>query len=64
MCSSDLTIFQPHRYSRVQGLLEEFVASFANSDYLVITDIYAASEQPIEGVTAEKLCERDRKSVV
>ncbi len=57
-----ITIFQPHRYSRVQGLLEEFVASFANSDYLVITDIYAASEQPIEGVTAEKLCERVRSA--
>ncbi len=53
-----IAIFQPHRYSRVQGLLEEFAVSLTDSDHLVVTDIYAASEQPIEGVTSQKLCER------
>lgn len=53
-----ITIFQPHRYSRVKGLMEEFAESLVHSDQLIVTDIYAASEQPIEGITAEKLCER------
>jgi len=52
-----ITVFQPHRYSRVQALFKEFVSSFAKSDYVIVTDIYAASEDPIEGVTAQKLVE-------
>jgi len=55
-----ITVFQPHRYSRVKGLLEDFAQSLVYSDQLIVTDIYAASEQPIEGVTAEKLCEQIR----
>ncbi len=55
-----VAIFQPHRYSRIQGLFEDFAASLSHSDYLIVTDIYAASEQPIEGVTAQKLCEQIR----
>ncbi|HQP10406.1 MAG TPA: UDP-N-acetylmuramate--L-alanine ligase [Candidatus Omnitrophota bacterium] len=56
-----IAIFQPHRYSRVQGLLEEFAASLAgSSDHVIITDIYAASEKPIEGVTSERIHERIR----
>ena len=49
--------FQPHRYSRTAGLFSEFVTAFRRADVLVLTDIYAASEQPIEGVTAERLQE-------
>ena len=50
-----IVVFQPHRYSRTQLLLDEFARSFDQADYLVITDIYAASEQPIEGLSAQNL---------
>jgi UDP-N-acetylmuramate--alanine ligase len=48
-------IFQPHRYTRTQQLMEEFTGAFGDADVLYILDIYAASEQPIEGVTGEAL---------
>lgn len=47
-----IVVFQPHRYSRTQLLLDDFAKSFIQADYLIITDIYAASEQPIEGINA------------
>ena len=47
--------FQPHRYSRTKELFNEFVTAFYDADILVVTEIYAASEKPIEGVTAEAL---------
>ncbi len=47
--------FQPHRYSRTKFLMEEFVQSFKLSDYLVITDVYAASEKPSEGADIHEL---------
>ena len=50
-----IVVFQPHRYSRTQLLLDEFAKSFDQADYLIITDIYAASEPVIEGVNAEAL---------
>ncbi len=53
--------FQPHRYSRTQGLFADFVTAFRRTDVLVLTDIYAASEQPIEGVTSERLQEAIKK---
>lgn len=49
--------FQPHRYSRTQGLFDGFVTAFCCADVLILTDIYAASEQPIAGVSSEKLLE-------
>jgi len=52
-----VVLFQPHRYSRTHDLMEEFARSFNNADSLFITDIYSASEEPIEGVTAEALTE-------
>ena len=52
-----LVLFQPHRYSRTQHLWEDFRRSFNQADVLVITEIYAAGEQPIDGVTGEKLAE-------
>ena len=52
-----VVLFQPHRYSRTQDLMDEFARSFNNADVLMVTDIYAASEDPIEGVTAEALIE-------
>jgi UDP-N-acetylmuramate--alanine ligase len=50
-----VVLFQPHRYTRTHDLMEEFARSFNNADTLFLTDIYAASEDPIEGVTAETL---------
>ncbi|MGB8506807.1 MAG: UDP-N-acetylmuramate--L-alanine ligase [Pyrinomonadaceae bacterium] len=50
-----VVLFQPHRYSRTQDQMDEFARSFNNADVLMVTDIYAASEEPIEGVTAEAL---------
>jgi UDP-N-acetylmuramate--alanine ligase len=52
-----VVLFQPHRYTRTHDLMEEFARSFNNADVLFVTDIYAASEDPIEGVTAEALTE-------
>ena len=52
-----VVLFQPHRYSRTADLLDEFARSFNNADVLMITDIYAASEDPIPGVSAESLVE-------
>jgi UDP-N-acetylmuramate--alanine ligase len=48
-------VFQPHRYTRTRDLMEGFSASFGDADSLFVLDIYAASEKPIEGITAEAL---------
>jgi UDP-N-acetylmuramate--alanine ligase len=48
-------IFQPHRYSRTRDLMDEFAAAFKDADALFVLDIYAASEQPIDGITGEAL---------
>jgi len=48
-------IFQPHRYSRTNLLQQEFSTAFQQADSVMVLDIYAASEQPIEGVTGESL---------
>jgi UDP-N-acetylmuramate--alanine ligase len=53
--------FQPHRYTRTKELFSEFITCFYDADLLVLTDIYAASEQPIPGVSAEKLGDSIRK---
>jgi len=45
-----VAVFQPHRYSRTQHLAKEFGDAFDNADVVIITDIYAAGEQPIPGV--------------
>jgi len=50
-----VVLFQPHRYTRTRDLLDEFARSFYGADVLLVTDIYAASEEPIEGVTAAAL---------
>jgi UDP-N-acetylmuramate--alanine ligase len=50
-------IFQPHRYTRTRDLLDEFATAFENADSLVVLDIYAASEPPIEGVTGQSLAQ-------
>lgn len=50
-----LAIFQPHRYTRTQALMQEFARSFNQADEVFVMDIYAASEKPIEGVTSSAL---------
>ncbi|HTS11428.1 MAG TPA: UDP-N-acetylmuramate--L-alanine ligase [Candidatus Limnocylindrales bacterium] len=52
-----LVLFQPHRYTRTQHLWDDFRRSFNQADILVLTEIYAAGEPPIEGVTGERLAE-------
>jgi UDP-N-acetylmuramate--alanine ligase len=51
-------VFQPHRYSRTRDLLDEFGAAFTDADSVVVLPIYAASEEPLPGITAELLAER------
>src|SRR5207244_7827432 len=53
-----VVLFQPHRYTRTNDLMDEFASAFNNADVLLVTDIYAASETPIEGVDAEILTRR------
>ena len=50
-----IVIFQPHRFSRTQDLFDDFLTAFDGADRLVLTEIYAAGEDPIEGVTSEAL---------
>ncbi len=52
-----IVLFQPHRYSRTQALFNDFCTAFHMADVLYLTDIYAASESPIEGVSGEILLE-------
>ncbi|MGB6229771.1 MAG: UDP-N-acetylmuramate--L-alanine ligase [Litorimonas sp.] len=48
-------VMQPHRYSRLKDLFEEFSTCFNNADTVRIADVYAAGEEPIEGVSAPSL---------
>ena len=55
-------IFQPHRYTRTRDLMEEFATAFDDADSLIVLDIYAASEPPIEGITAGTVVNRIREN--
>ncbi|WP_081616245.1 UDP-N-acetylmuramate--L-alanine ligase [Verrucomicrobium sp. 3C] len=50
-----VSLFQPHRYSRAHGLEKEFATAFGGADLVLVTDIYGAGEEPIEGVNSERL---------
>jgi UDP-N-acetylmuramate--alanine ligase len=56
-----VVVFQPHRYTRTQHLLDEFFTAFNAADKLIVMDIYAAGEKPIPGVTGEVLYEGIKK---
>jgi UDP-N-acetylmuramate--alanine ligase len=56
-----IVVFQPHRYSRTQDLFDDFVTAFDGADRLVLTDIYAAGEDPIAGVSSEALYQAIKK---
>ncbi len=55
-----LVLFQPHRYTRTQALMDDFARSFHQAEVVFVTDIYAASEKPIAGVSSEVLVSRLR----
>jgi UDP-N-acetylmuramate--alanine ligase len=50
-----LVLFQPHRFTRTRDLMTEFAGAFGDADFVEVLDIYAASEEPIAGVTAQAL---------
>jgi len=56
-----VVIFQPHRYSRTQYLMEQLDNCFANADKLYLIDIYSAGEAPIPGVNSEALAQQISK---
>ena len=58
-----VAVFQPHRYTRTEGLMTEFAGAFDGAAALVLTEIYAAGEAPIAGVTADVLAEAIRRPV-
>src|SRR4030095_13669514 len=53
--------FQPHRYSRTAHLMDAFGPALREADEIVLSDIYAAGEEPIAGVTMERLAESIQK---
>ena len=52
-----VVVFQPHRYTRTQFLLQDFYTAFNEADVLILLDIYAASETPIPGISSQRLYE-------
>src|SRR6202163_2837422 len=55
--------FQPHRFTRTASLMDDFGPALARADHIVLTDIYAAGEDPIPGVTIDALAGAVRRSV-
>ncbi|MCB9557866.1 MAG: UDP-N-acetylmuramate--L-alanine ligase [Deltaproteobacteria bacterium] len=55
-----IAVFQPHRYSRAHNLFEDFSRAFYDADLVVVAPLYAAGEQPLEGVTAATMAEAIR----
>src|SRR5712692_10319367 len=55
-------VFQPHRYTRTQLLMDDFANAFKDADTLFILEIYAASEQPIAGISGDALAQRIREA--
>jgi UDP-N-acetylmuramate--alanine ligase len=53
-----IAVVQPHRYSRLGNLMDEFAQAFNDADQVLVTPVYAAGETPVEGVNAEALVER------
>jgi UDP-N-acetylmuramate--alanine ligase len=53
-----IAVVQPHRYSRLGGLMDEFAQAFNDADVVYVTPVYAAGETPVEGVSAAALVER------
>jgi UDP-N-acetylmuramate--alanine ligase len=56
-----IAVVQPHRYTRLRDLLEEFSTSFSDADSVIVADVYPAGEAPIEGVDKHALVEGVRR---
>ena len=56
-----IAVVQPHRYTRLHGLMSEFSACFNDADTVIVADVYAAGEPPIEGVDRDALVEGIRR---
>lgn len=56
-----ITVFQPHRYTRTKALFKDFLTSFYDADILIVTDIYSAGEDAIEGINSMALFEGIRE---
>jgi UDP-N-acetylmuramate--alanine ligase len=52
-----IAVFQPHRFSRVHWLRDEFEKAFNRAAQVIVTEIYAAGEDPVQGVSAVRLAE-------
>ena len=52
-----IAVFQPHRYTRLKNLWNEFLNAFNGVDKVIITDVYAASEDAIEGINSKRFAE-------
>ncbi|HEY8963109.1 MAG TPA: UDP-N-acetylmuramate--L-alanine ligase [Alphaproteobacteria bacterium] len=50
-----IAVMQPHRYTRLSNLMDDFAAAFVDADHVIIADVYPAGEQPIEGATRDHL---------
>jgi UDP-N-acetylmuramate--alanine ligase len=57
-----ISVFQPHRYTRTSLLRDRFGTAFSNADVIILSDIYSAGEQPIEGVSARLIAEAIEKN--
>ncbi len=55
-----VALFQPHRYTRTRDLLDRFAGAFEQADELFVTEIYAAGEPEIPGISGQRLCEAVR----
>ena len=58
-----VVVFQPHRYTRTASLMDAFGPALASADQIVLTDIYAAGEDPIPGITLDALASSIREQV-
>ena len=56
-----VAVVQPHRYSRLRDLFEEFCGCFNDADVVVVADVYAAGETPIDGASRDALVEGLRR---
>ncbi|MDH3628395.1 MAG: UDP-N-acetylmuramate--L-alanine ligase [Acidobacteriota bacterium] len=56
-----IAVFQPHRFSRTAALLEEFGRAFFLADHVIVTDIYAAGEAPIDGIDGKRVADEIRR---
>ena len=57
-----IAVFQPHRYTRLSNLWSEFLDAFDGADRIIVTDVYAASENPIEGINSENFVQELNKN--